>query len=193
MIKIEESVIPKEYFNWFYNTQWSEHVDDWCMLANEEGEDIPYDDMTDEQEEQYWEAVKEKEAELSEDICYEMYVSLHEINLDIKCNFIKLDSPEFYNYRTDQIEVDYEMEERTMGYIVKFLKEAGDKWDKFIKGEFTAYDWYMPYYPDDWQKWIENLEAWEFDDIWFPSIITFLLDFKDGITPEDFFDKVINN
>ncbi len=110
------------------------------MLANEEGEDIPYDDMTDEQEEQYWKAVKEKEAELSEDICYEMYVSLHEINLDIKCNFIKLDSPKFYNYRTDQIEVNYEMEERTMGYIVKFLKEAKDEWDKFIKKEFTVRD-----------------------------------------------------
>jgi hypothetical protein len=75
--------------------------------------------------------------------------------------FLDLASPKYYNYETDRIFCEINLEE------VKLIYSKVDKqaFAKAVKAKFTSYDGYISFYPNDLSKWPEQIEEWDHNHI----------------------------
>lgn len=75
--------------------------------------------------------------------------------------FLDLASPKYYNYETDRIFCEIDLEE---------VKEIYNQVDKQaladnIKRKFTSYDGFISFYPNDISKWPAAVEEWDHNHI----------------------------
>jgi len=68
--------------------------------------------------------------------------------------FIKLTSPQYYNYSTDTIDVEVEVNQEE---LLAFINKAGVSFIQYIKGTNTSSDWFITYMPNNIEEYIKNI------------------------------------
>jgi predicted transcriptional regulator len=69
----------------------------------------------------------------------------------IKLSFKEIDSPKQYNFTTDRLVADIELEE--LKRVRKIAEENSDILEGVIKKHFTSYDGFMSFYSNDMDDW----------------------------------------
>ena len=93
------------------------------------------------------------------------------INLD----FVKVDSLKYYNYSTDKLVCNIEIDK---GIFVHELRKYNfDNWEQFLKDNFTSYDGFISFYPNNPSEWTELInEKIEDDNVIIETLLKFYLE-----------------
>ena len=150
-------------FPWFYDSVLSSLLDsEQENLCNEYG--VKDCEELDEKIVIDWKATHEKTAKEFLNLFTEKLGDELDEKTGIKIKgFSRLVSPRFYNYSTDEIEAFYEIDEKK---AIEFLKANKEKFSQYIKDENTSYDWFIAYFQNDFEEYIESeLEPWKVTQI----------------------------
>ena len=83
-------------------------------------------------------------------------------------------SPQYYNYQTDSIDVEIEIE---LTEFLKIFLPLLDKFDKWVSDHYTSYDGFMSYYPNNANGWIEKTNGFtELNGHYLGAIMQFMWD-----------------
>ena len=75
----------------------------------------------------------------------------------IKLEFVKVDSPRFYNYSNDTLVLNAEFDkEVTKSKLIKLINENKDQFQSYLDENYTPRDGFIPYADNDLNKWIEE-------------------------------------
>tara|TARA_R100000655_G_scaffold30302_1_gene61108 strand:- start:1407 stop:1916 length:510 start_codon:yes stop_codon:yes gene_type:complete len=134
--------------------------------------DLMFEDIEDIESIDY----KKYENDISNQLCEIVENQLSNFIKDIE--FIKVDSPKYYNYSNDTIDCIITPKKQA---ILSYIKQNYNNWCKYLKDNYTSYDGFISYYSNDpkSEDWNKNL----FDE----HQITGLLDFiakNEDITTE---------
>jgi ABC-type transport system substrate-binding protein len=138
-IRLIESYLP--IFNGFYNTHFE--ADEESMI--EEGK--TYDDY-----EWNYDDYKNRVAVAC---CEAIQKELK--NLGIKVEFQTIQSPKYYNFSNDSINVAYHLEEDTYKNLYKYILENKDAFTTYIKENYSSYDGFMSFHSNDANDWLTYL------------------------------------
>ena len=93
------------------------------------------------------------------------------INLD----FVKVYSPKYYNYSTDKLVCNIEIDKNV--FVHELRKYDFDNWEQFLKDNFTSYDGFISFYPNDPNEWTELIaEKFDIDNIIIETLLQFYLE-----------------
>lgn len=93
------------------------------------------------------------------------------INLD----FVKVDSPKYYNYSTDKLVCNIEVNKNK--FITELQKYNFEVWEQFLKDNFTSYDGFISFYPNDPNEWTELIEEkFDTDNVIIEALLQFYLE-----------------
>lgn len=112
------------------------------------------------------------------------------INLD----FVKVDSPKYYNYSTDKLVCNIEVNKNK--FLTELQKYSFDVWKKFLKDNFTSYDGFISFYPNDPNEWTELIaEKFDTDNIIIETLLQFYLEQSEEFTEikENLFTNIFEN
>lgn len=110
---------------------------------------------------------------------------ISEIFPSFRYTFEKVISPKQYNYGTDEIyaRADFDMNE-----IMNYLSSNKDKFDSYAKNNFSSYDGFISFLPNNYDEFVENiLKAGERElSSFICGVVEFALynNFGDGIQEE---------
>tara|TARA_Y100000593_G_scaffold93028_1_gene186455 strand:+ start:1022 stop:1612 length:591 start_codon:yes stop_codon:yes gene_type:complete len=141
-------------FKGYYNNPFTEDIEDYEFeyindeRVNNNKKPFKNDELFEYDYENYFK-------ELSESLCYKVWDILEDFIREIK--FIKLESPEYYNYSNDIIICDIKPNKKM---IKTYIKNNYKNWAKYLKDNFTSYDGFISYYSND-----ENHEDWNINNI----------------------------
>ena len=141
-------------FDGFYNSIFdADGEDDEIQHINEEREKIGLEPITyDDCEWDYKEynlRVSEKCVEVIEEELNDL------LNIDMNITFESLQSPKYYNYSTDSINIEIEME--SLDVILEYLEENKENFTKYIKDRYTSYDGFTSFKSNDSDLWVEDI------------------------------------
>lgn len=182
-MKTKKIYVPR--FPWFYESYLSELID--RTFTDEDGnysedledkfwEENKREDIYNQIGKAYYNIFKERYWELAKSIGIELW------------EYIKVVSPRYYNYSTDDVNINISYD---YIQIIEALRENREAFSKYIKEENTSYDGFTAYGENEFTSYIqkilenESLEAFE---------LTQVLDFfiaeslKD--TEEEFYDTI---
>ena len=93
----------------------------------------------------------------------------------LSLEFIKVDSPKYYNYSTDKLVCNIEIDKDV--FVHELRKYDFDNWEQFLKNNFTSYDGFISFYPNDPNEWTELIaEKFEDDNIIIETLLKFYLE-----------------
>lgn len=93
------------------------------------------------------------------------------INLD----FVKVDSPKYYNYSTDKLVCNIQVNKNK--FITELQKHSFEAWEQFLEDNFTSYDGFISFYPNTTMEWDELInEEIENDNIIIETLLKFYLE-----------------
>lgn len=75
-----------------------------------------------------------------------------------KVKFQSLWIPTTYNYYTDQIQVVYTIESENTDNIRKYVNKHEIEFAAYLKANFTSYDGYISFYPNDVRSFMLNTD-----------------------------------
>ena len=78
------------------------------------------------------------------------------LDMDMKITFESLQSPKYYNFSTDSINVEIEID--NLDVILEYLEKEKENFAKYIKERYTSCDGFMSFQPNDSNVWIEELK-----------------------------------
>lgn len=64
----------------------------------------------------------------------------------LSLEFIKVDSPKYYNYSTDKLVCNIEINKDV--FVHELRKHNFDNWEQFLKDNFKSYDGFISFYPN---------------------------------------------
>ena len=113
----------------------------------------------------------------------------------LSLEFIKVDSPKYYNYSTDKLVCDIKIDKNV--FIHELRKHNFDNWEQFLKDNFTSYDGFISFYPNTTMEWGELInEEIENDNIIIETLLKFYLEeneefitLKNNLLNYEIFDK----
>ena len=112
------------------------------------------------------------------------------INLD----FVKVDSPKYYNYSTDKLVCNIQIDKNV--FVHELRKYNFEAWRQFLKNNFTSYDGFISFYPNDPNEWAELItEKFEDDNVIIETLLQFYLEQSEefrGIK-ENLFTNIFEN
>ena len=112
------------------------------------------------------------------------------INLD----FVKVDSPKYYNYSTDKLVCNIQIDKNV--FVHELRKYNFVAWRQFLKNNFTSYDGFISFYPNDPNEWAELItEKFEDDNVIIETLLQFYLEQSEefrGIK-ENLFTNIFEN
>ena len=158
-------------FHGFYDSIWSQMADDNLEYDLRERGIKHIDDWSCKWREFEMEVVKEYT---------DMYLDL--VNRELGLNVKKLaepelDSPRYYNYRTDRIYVDVDFSE------IEKLSELMRKWEKelpkIIHDHHTSYDGFISFMSNDYDEWLGEYLDYEHEE--FGLYLSFALYYLVGL------------
>ena len=92
----------------------------------------------------------------------------------LSLEFIKVDSPKYYNYSTDKLVCDIKIDKNV--FVHELRKYDLDIWEQFLKDNFTSYDGFIPFYPNTTIEWDELInENIEDDNVIIETLLQFYL------------------
>lgn len=112
------------------------------------------------------------------------------INLD----FVKVDSPKYYNYSTDKLVCNIEVNKNK--FLTKLQKYNFEAWRQFLKNNFTSYDGFISFYPNDPNEWTELIaEKFDTDNIIIETLLQFYLEQSEefGMIKETLISNIFEN
>ena len=97
----------------------------------------------------------------------------------LSLEFIKVDSPKYYNYSTDKLVCNIEIDKNV--FVHELRKHDFDNWEQFLKDNFTSYDGFISFYPNTTMEWDELInEEIENGNIIIETLLKFYLEQNDG-------------
>ena len=93
----------------------------------------------------------------------------------LSLEFIKVDSPKYYNYSTDKLVCNIKVNKNK--FLTELQKYNFEVWKQCLKDNFTSYDGFISFYPNDPNEWDEliNEEIWN-DNIIIETLLKFYLE-----------------
>lgn len=67
--------------------------------------------------------------------------------------YIDIDSPKYYNYDTDRININIDYD---INKVKSFLQEHKEQFSKYIIKHNTSYDWFIPYWTNDFNEYLDT-------------------------------------
>ena len=93
----------------------------------------------------------------------------------LSLEFIKVDSPKYYNYSTDKLVCDIKIDKGV--FVHELRKYDLDIWEQFLKNNFTSYDGFISFYPNTTMEWAELInKKIENDNITIETLLKFYLE-----------------
>ena len=93
----------------------------------------------------------------------------------LSLEFIKVDSPKYYNYSTDKLVCNIEIDKGI--FVHELRKYDFDNWEQFLKDNFTSCDGFISFYPNTTTEWDELInEEIENDNIIIETLLKFYLE-----------------
>lgn len=170
-------------FNGFYNSIFeADGEDSEIDYINDEREkidleSITYDDCEWDYKE-YNERVSKKCVEVIAD-------ELSDLLGDMNITFESLQSPKYYNYYTDSINIEIEME--GLDVILAYLEKNCEKFADYIFGNYSSYDGFMSFMSNNSDVWIEDINNGEDLSHRLGAVLNFILR-NEGYTTEDLYN-----
>ena len=128
------------------------------------------------------------------DCSYEMMYKVCELltDLDLIDNyyFVKLRSPREYNFRNDEIIVDYVLTDTNVFKIKTYLLSNYDAFKKYIKDNYTSYDGFISFHSNNADEWLALLSECINDEHKLGSILNFILENEDT-SEHDLFEQIV--
>ncbi len=112
----------------------------------------------------------------------------------LSLEFIKVDSPKYYNYSTDKLVCNIEIDKNV--FVHELRKHDFDNWEQFLKDNFTSYDGFISFYPNTTMEWDELInEEIENGNIIIETLLKFYLEQNDGFyeIKENLFTEIFEN
>ena len=112
----------------------------------------------------------------------------------LSLEFIKVDSPKYYNYSTDKLVCNIEIDKDV--FVHELRKYDFDNWEQFLKNNFTSYDGFISFYPNDPNEWTELIaEKFEDDNVIIEKLLQFYLEQSEefGEIKENLFIEISGN
>lgn len=112
------------------------------------------------------------------------------INLD----FVKVDSPEYYNYSTDKLVCNIEVNKNK--FITELQKHSFEAWEQFLEDNFTSYDGFISFYPNDPNEWTELIQQnFDTDNVIIEALLQFYLEQNEEFREikENLFTNIFEN
>ena len=93
----------------------------------------------------------------------------------LSLEFIKVDSPKYYNYSTDKLVCNIEIDKNV--FVYELRKYNFEVWEQFLKDNFTSYDGFISFYPNNTMEWDELInEKIEDDNVIIETLLKFYLE-----------------
>ena len=93
----------------------------------------------------------------------------------LSLEFIKVDSPKYYNYSTDKLVCNIEINKDV--FVHELRKYNLDNWEQFLKDNFTSYDGFISFYPNNPKEWTELIQQnFDIDNIIVETLLQFYLE-----------------
>ena len=93
----------------------------------------------------------------------------------LSLEFIKVDSPKYYDYSTDKLVCNIEIDKGI--FVHELRKYDFDEWEQSLKDNFTSYDGFISFYPNTTMEWDELInEEIENDNIIIETLLKFYLE-----------------
>ena len=97
----------------------------------------------------------------------------------LSLEFIKVNSPKYYNYSTDKLVCNIEINKNV--FIHELRKHDFDNWEQFLKDNFISYDGFISFYPNTTIEWDELInEKIEDYNVIIETLLKFYLEQNDG-------------
>lgn len=112
------------------------------------------------------------------------------INLD----FVKVDSPKYYNYSTDKLVCNIEVNKNK--FITELQKYSFEAWEQFLEDNFTSYDGFISFYPNDPNEWTELIQQnFDTDNVIIEALLQFYLEQNEEFREikENLFTNIFEN
>ena len=77
--------------------------------------------------------------------------------MGLKFTYQEIESPKFYNFSNDSINVEVEVE--SMDKIIQYLNENEDEFRQHIKERYTSRDGFISYHSSNSNDWIDDLKS----------------------------------
>lgn len=187
-MRVTQLEINFPLFEGFYNSylDLSENI--------EVGDDESYS-MTEEQfDEIDWKATNNNVSKFYlEYIKDELKDFFNEIGI-INLYFVKVDSPKYYNYSSDKLVCNIEINKDI--FVHELRKYNFDNWEQFLKDNFTSYDGFISFYPNDPNEWTELIaEKFDTDNVIIETLLQFYLEQNEEFREikENLFTNIFEN
>lgn len=69
--------------------------------------------------------------------------------------FVKLHSPKYYNFETDKIECELDID---WDALIDYIKSVREKFDEYLHENFTSYDGFVSFVPNNAAEFFINLD-----------------------------------
>lgn len=138
------SIFPGFYESELYNSDML-----YNFTANDELPDGEYWDFVDGGFEKYCQDLAKQTAE-------QLVYDLDQDEQIIKeSEFVALHSPKYYNFETDKIECNLEID---WPALIKWIKSHRDDFDRYLHDNFTSYDGFVSFVPNNVSEFFINLD-----------------------------------
>lgn len=94
-------------------------------------------------------------------------------DIDLKFTFVELSSPKFYNYSNDKIVVKVEFNEKQILKTLKDLCTNNEDFMQIISENFTSYDGFVSFYPNNPNEWYEKILVDGLDNVHIETLIEY--------------------
>lgn len=150
-------------FTWFYNT--IHEINDEQIINSYKPNEYTWEWWSEKFYELYEINYKERNIEYSKEYVKELIKNIRNIeyenNLNFgieEINFISLESPKYYNYKNDEINISISINDDFYKKTLEYLK-SDNKFKDFIEKEFKIRDGFIPYGSDDVNDWYDLLST----------------------------------
>ena len=107
----------------------------------------------------------------------------------LSLEFIKVDSPKYYNYSTDKLVCNIKINK--VVFVNELRKYNFDNWEQFLKDNFTSHSGFISFYPNNPNKWTELInEKIEDDNVIIETLLQFYLEQNEEF--EDLKENLLN-
>lgn len=95
----------------------------------------------------------------------------------IELEFVKIDSPKYYNYSTDKLVCKATFNKaKLLREFYKLLGQQPEYWEDFIHRQFTSCDGFISSYSNDNEVWeSELLDIIDVDNVVFETVLEFII------------------
>lgn len=177
-----ETYLP--LFPGFYGTIFEPYEDNEIEYINELRKDKGLDDIGWEDCEWDYKDYRERVAE-----CVMRFVEWKLKQMGLKFTYQAIQSPKFYNFSNDSINVEVEVE--NMNKIIQYLNENEDEFRQHIKESYTSCDGFISYHSNNSDNWIDDLESEVTLSHKLGATLEFIL-INEGVTTMDMYEDCIS-